>query len=95
MDADARFRAKLAARAAGTAPVFVDEPAMAKGDDQAAIDSRYQAKLARHGKATAPAAAPEAKAEPAETGGSSAPAGDAAKAEAKGDKGNQSGERRK
>lgn len=57
-DADARFRAKMAARAAGTAPVFEDEPLLAEGDDQAAIDARYQAKLARHNGKVPPAPAP-------------------------------------
>ena len=59
---NARHRAKLAARADGSAPVFETEtPVDGTGRTPEAIEARYRAKLARHGK---PPAQPEAPAEP-------------------------------
>ncbi len=64
MDADARFRAKLDARANKTAPIFTDEPALPQGEDQAAVDARFQAKLARHGRPPAAVKPEAAKVDP-------------------------------
>lgn len=73
MDADARFREKMAARAANRLPVFVDQPAVATGDSEEALDARFQAKLAARANqaaaqenplATAPAKSAKTKPEP-------------------------------
>lgn len=59
---DARYRAKLEARATGKAPVMVDVPKDAGGVD---LDARAREKLSRHHRGQAQAAPAETTQEPA------------------------------
>jgi hypothetical protein len=64
---DARYQAKLAARATGATPVRIDEPQidLITGMEPAAIDARYRAKMAARKKGPeAPAVAAPAVAAP-------------------------------
>jgi len=61
---DARYRAKLEARATGKAPVMVDAPKDASGVD---LNARVRDKLARHAQAKPEASAPKPEEEQAKS----------------------------
>lgn len=60
--ADARYQAKLAARATGTTPVTVSDPVVPDENpfDPAVVDARFRAKMAARRKAAEVAAAAQA-----------------------------------
>lgn len=84
---DARYRAKVAARASGKVPVFEHlAPIDGTSDAPAAVEARFRQKMARHNGQVTPAAsepAGEQKPKAAEAG--KADAGDGKKAEPAGE----------